>query len=287
MICRGRFAPSPTGPLHFGSLVTALGSWLRARANGGEWQVRIEDIDTVRTVDGAAEAILASLQAHGLHADGPVVRQSQRLDLYDAALARLVGSGHAYACACSRTDLAAFGGIHPGECVRRGPQSAWRVRVPDETVPFDDAVHGTVTQSLRDEVGDFIVRRADGTFTYQLAVVVDDADQGITEVVRGADLLESTPRQILLRRLLGLPGTDWLHLPLVLDDDGRKLSKSDRARPVDDADPLSGLRRALAFLGQRVPTEHSVTDLLSAATQAFDITRIPRSAQMNAALRKD
>ncbi len=287
MNARGRFAPSPTGPLHFGSLVAALGSWLHARAGGGEWLVRIEDIDAPRTVDGAADAIIAALAAHGMRADGPVVRQSQRLHLYAAALSTLVDAGHVYACACSRADLAPFGGVHPRACLRRGGNTAWRLRVPDEDVVFDDLVHGTVTQSLRDAVGDFLVRRADGMFTYQLAVVVDDAEQGIGAVVRGADLLDSTPRQILLRRLLGLPDTRWLHLPLVLDGEGRKLAKSDHAQPISDTDPLAGVRRALAFLGQRRVHGHDVAQVLAAAADTFDLAAIPRTRDAHVALRKD
>ena len=189
---RGRFAPSPTGPLHFGSLVAALASWLRARAAGGTWIVRIEDVDRARSVQGSAAAILATLQAFGLESDEPVVYQSARAELYMAALARLSERGVAYRCACSRADLAASRGIHPAECVRPAsdaPRAAWRVRVPDETIRFVDGVYGETAQSMRCEVGDFVVRRVDGDFAYQLAVVVDDAQQRISEVVRGATCL--------------------------------------------------------------------------------------------------
>ncbi len=292
---RGRFAPSPTGPLHFGSLVAALASWLAARAAGGRWLVRIEDVDRARTVAGAEARILASLSAHALEADEAPIRQSGRGDSYAAALARLRDDGLAYPCACSRSDLAAVGGIHPAQCLRppaAGAAHAWRVRVPDATIGFVDRVHGPFAQDLRRDVGDFVVRRIDGDWAYQLAVVVDDAAQGITDVVRGADLLDSTPRQILLRRLLGLPETTWTHVPLVLDASGHKLSKAEGARALDDTDPLPALREALAFLGQAVPADRNVPRFLAAAARAFDSTRMvaqrdPADATRRAAMRKD
>ena len=287
---RGRFAPSPTGPLHFGSLVAALGSWLRARAAGGSWIVRIEDVDHARTVPGSANRIVDTLRACGLESDAPVVHQSQRGALYAAALERLRDSGHAYPCACSRSDLASLRGIHPSSCLRPASEAkrhAWRVRVPDQTIRFDDLVFGKTAQSMRAEVGDFVVRRLDGDFAYQLAVVVDDADQHVSEVVRGADLLDSTPRQILLRRLLGFAETAWLHLPLVLDAQGRKLGKSDHAHPVDAADPLPALRAALRFLGQSVPATPHLGRFLAAAAETFDVTRIPRRDPPHAATQKD
>ena len=197
---RGRFAPSPTGPLHLGSLVAALGSWLLARRAGGEWLVRVEDLDPPREVAGAADAQLAALDAFGLHADGPVLRQSERGAVYAQALQRLLDSGDAFECNCSRSDLAAVGGIHR-RCLpdRHRSDPAIRLQVrDDDVVTFNDAIQGRITQDIAREVGDFVLRRADGPWAYQLAVVVDDAAQGITEVVRGADLLDSTPRQILL-----------------------------------------------------------------------------------------
>lgn len=287
---RGRFAPSPTGPLHFGSLVAALGSWLRARAEGGAWLVRIEDVDRTRCSPRWADDILATLHAFGLDAAEAVVRQSGRDALYEAALARLHETGHAYPCACSRSDLAAYGGVHPADCVRRVEPDrapAWRLRVPDETIAFDDVVHGHVEQPLRDAGGDFILRRANGEYAYQLAVVVDDADQRISEVVRGVDLLDSTPRQILLRRLLGVANTGWLHLPLVLDAVGRKLAKRDAAHPLDAGDPLPALRRALAVLGQTVPVSPSLRPFLADAVARFDVTRIPRGDHPHVALQDD
>lgn len=279
---RGRFAPSPTGPLHFGSLVAALGSWLRARHSGGRWLIRIEDLDPPREVAGAAQQQIATLAAFGMLSDEPVLWQHDRHDAYAAALQRLVEQDLAFACWCSRGDLQADDGLHRGACIaapdtRRMP--AWRVRVPDETIGFDDVLLGHQTQRLAADVGDFVVRRVEGYFAYQLAVVVDDAAQGITEVVRGADLLDSTPRQILLQRYLGLPTPRYLHLPLALDADGRKLSKQDRALPVQADDPLPALRRALEFLG--LPAARwrgigAVTPLLRVATEAFDLQAIPR-----------
>jgi glutamyl-Q tRNA(Asp) synthetase len=277
---RGRFAPSPTGRLHFGSLVAALGSWLCARHAGGRWLLRMEDIDPPREVPGAAAGILAALPAFGLEADGPVLYQSARGDAYAAAFARLQADGQVFPCWCSRSDLAAAGGLHrDGRCVAppapdRPP--AWRLRAPDVEVAFDDGVQGPQRQNLRDAVGDFVIRRVEGYYAYQLACVVDDADQGITEVVRGHDLLDATPRQIWLQRLLGLPTPRYRHLPLALDAAGRKLSKSDAAHPVDPADPLPALRRALAFLDVPAPAPAARPgELLARALECFDPARLP------------
>lgn len=278
---RGRFAPSPTGPLHFGSLLTALGSWLMARRAGGEWWVRVEDLDPPREVPGAAEVQLRTLAGFGLVSDGPIVRQSDRHDRYRAALDRLLAEGHAFACGCSRTALAAAGGIHR-RCVAgaRTDGMAVRLRVPDgATVAFDDALCGRVVQDVATEVGDFVLLRADGHWAYQLAVVVDDADQGITDVVRGADLLDSTPRQILLQRALGLPTPAYAHLPLVVDAEGRKLSKSLAAVPVDGDDPLPALRLAWRALGQApgpFETAGTAAQGLVRAVDAFAPRLIPR-----------
>jgi glutamyl-Q tRNA(Asp) synthetase len=290
MSYRGRFAPSPSGRLHFGSLVAALGSWLRARAADGAWIVRIEDLDPAREIAGATADILATLTAFGLESDEAIVLQSARNDFYAAALRQLADAGLAYPCPCSRTDLIAFNGIHPRECVTAaasGRPAAWRVRVADETIRFTDPVFGEISQAIQCDVGDFVVRRADGGYSYQLAVVVDDAAQGVSEVVRGADLLDSTPRQIVLQRLLGFDTPGYLHLPLALDAQGRKLSKHDQARAVDPADPLPALRAALAFLDQRVPASTHIAGLLRAATDSFDITRIPRRNHELVAMRKD
>lgn len=277
---RGRFAPSPTGPLHFGSLLAALGSWLLARHAGGEWLVRVEDLDPPREVPGAAAEQLRTLAGFGLEPDGPVAWQSTRGDAYQAALDRLLASGRAFACHCSRAALAAGGGIHRA-CVpgTARPDPSIRLRVPEgTTIGFDDAIQGRFEQDVAAAVGDFVLRRADGPWAYQLAVVVDDAAQGITDVVRGADLLDSTPRQILLQRLLGLRTPRYAHLPLVLDAAGRKLSKSLAALPVDAGDPLPALRAAWVALGQppaAVAAAGSPSAWLRAARAAFDPAAIP------------
>ena len=279
---RGRFAPSPTGPLHFGSLVAALGSWLMARRAGGDWLVRIEDLDPPREVPGAAERQLQALHRFGMAPDGPVLRQSERGGIYAQALRRLLESGDAFECRCSRSDLEAVGGIHR-HCVdhdNRRP-AAIRLRLPDGVLGFDDALQGHFAQDLGREVGDVVLRRADGYWAYQLAVVVDDADQGITQIVRGADLLDSTPRQIHLQRRLGLPTPAYLHLPLVLDAAGQKLGKSLRSLPVDEAEPWPALAAAWNFLGQArgaLEPRGLPADALARALEHFDPTRIPRAA---------
>lgn len=279
---RGRFAPSPTGPLHFGSLLAALGSWLLARRAGGEWLVRIEDLDPPRELPGAARRQLDTLAAFGLESDGPVLWQSRRGDAYQAALDRLLADGLAFACHCSRGDLAGEGGIHR-RCTADAPraQPAVRLRVRDGTrIAFDDRLQGRIGQDVAGEVGDVVLRRADGYWAYQLAVVVDDAAQGITDVVRGADLLDSMPRQILLQRALGLPTPRYAHLPLVLDAQGRKLSKSLAALPVDAEDPLPALRLAWRALGQDPAALRAASgagSALAAAVAAFDPERLPRT----------
>ena len=279
---RGRFAPSPTGPLHFGSLLAAFGSWLMARKAGGAWLVRIEDLDPPREVPGAADDQLRTLQRFGLVPDGEVLRQGDRDAHYLEALERLLASGDAFECHCSRSDLAGSGGVHRA-CVpgARRPDPAIRLRVPDGTiVRFEDRIQGTVEQDVSARVGDFVLRRADGPWAYQLAVVVDDAAQGITEVVRGADLLDSTARQIYLQRRLGLPTPRHAHLPLVVDADGRKLSKSLAALPVDGADPLRALRAAWLALGQAAgawPAGLQPAAALEATVSTFDANRIPRT----------
>ncbi|MFG6486043.1 tRNA glutamyl-Q(34) synthetase GluQRS [Roseateles sp. BYS78W] len=256
---RGRFAPSPTGPLHAGSLVAALASWLDARANGGQWLVRIEDVDGPRCPPGMDEVILGQLAALGLVPDEPPVWQSRRGDLYQAALDRLIASGHAYGCACTRAEIAAAMGprakhgelVYPGTC-RHGtngrPVRAWRLRV-EGRVDWQDRRLGTQSQDLAKEVGDFVLKRADGLWAYQLAVVVDDAEQGITDVVRGEDLADNTPRQIALQRALGLLTPRYLHTPLVLAADGHKLSKQNGAAAIDLSDPIARVRDAATELG--------------------------------------
>lgn len=282
---RGRFAPSPTGDLHLGSLLAAFGSWLLARHANGTWLVRVEDIDPPREIPGASQGQLETLTAFGLQADEAVVHQSRRGALYQAALDRLLAEGRAFVCHCSRSDLAASGGIHR-HCVATAPRPdpAIRLRVPDGTVlVFDDLLQGPQAQDVSREVGDFVLRRAEGYWAYQLAVVVDDAAQGITDVVRGADLLDSTPRQILLQRALGLPTPRYAHLPLVVDAQGRKLSKSDAALPIDPRQPLPALTAAWRALGQdaaAIAAARDVDTLLECARACFAPERIPRTASL-------
>ncbi len=259
----GRYAPSPTGPLHFGSLVAAVGSYLDARAEGGRWLLRMEDLDPPREMPGAADGILRSLERLGFQWDGEVLYQSRRQEAYAAATAELLRSGAAFPCACSRREIADSGlhglegPIYPGTC-RQGLSAgrearALRVRVPDRDMGFDDAAQGSLSQNLARDIGDFIVRRSDGCHAYQLAVVVDDAFQGVTDVVRGADLLLSTPRQLWLQELLGLSRLRYLHLPVALNAAGEKLSKQTHARPLDGQAPGPLLWQALAFLRQGPP----------------------------------
>jgi glutamyl-Q tRNA(Asp) synthetase len=319
---RGRFAPSPTGPLHFGSLVAAVGSYLDAKYHHGIWLVRMEDLDTPRCVPGAAADILRTLAAFGLVSDEPVVYQSQRTAAYEEALRQLQASGAVYTCCCTRKEIADSalqgieGFVYPGTCrdsikqpsplpplpqAGEGNQSArvpaWRVRtdlsfrhsraggnpaiqnafcstpldsrlrgndeIPnsDGITSFEDALQGRITQHLETQIGDFVVRRADGLFAYQLAVVVDDAFQHITHVVRGADLLASTPRQIYLQHLLGLPAPHYMHLPVAVNEAGEKLSKQTLAAPVDVSRPVATLLRVLEFLQQRPPAALASCDV--------------------------
>lgn len=286
---RGRFAPSPTGPLHFGSMVAAVGSFLEARHRGGEWLVRMEDLDPPREVPGAADDILRTLEAFGLHWDGEVVYQSRRHALYEEALEKLRARDALYACACSRREIAdssvsgVDGPVYPGTCRAgiapgRAPR-AWRVKVDEQRIEFNDAIQGSMVRDLAADFGDFVVRRADGFFAYQLAVVVDDAAQGITAIVRGADLIESTPRQMHLQRLLDLPTPDYLHLPVALNAQSEKLSKQTLAAPLDTAHPLPTLLQVMRFLGQDVPVElieGSVEDFWRWAVTHWDMTRVLR-----------
>jgi glutamyl-Q tRNA(Asp) synthetase len=295
---RGRFAPSPTGPLHAGSLVAALASWLDARAHGGAWLVRIEDVDTPRCVPGADRLILDQLATCGLQSDEPVTWQSPRGALYQQALDRLIATGQAYPCACSRKDIEAAlitqgvvrerhqAAVYPGTCrperggLRGREPRAWRFRIPDDgaTVAWTDQRLGPQLQDVAAEVGDFVLRRADGLWAYQLAVVVDDAAQRITHVVRGADLSDNTPRQILLQRALRLPTPVYRHTPLVLGDNGEKLSKQNGALALDLGDPAAALNRAAAVLGLP-PAPGTVGDVLAAGVRAWasTITALPRT----------
>lgn len=292
----GRFAPSPTGPLHAGSLVAALASWLDARAQGGRWLVRIEDVDGPRCVAGADPMILAQLAACGMFSDAPIVWQSQRSELYLSALRRLKARGLAFACGCSRRDIEAVwlaSGqvrirhgelVYPGTC-RSGLQGkaarAQRLRCThadgsDLVIAWTDRRLGAQTQNVTQTIGDFVLQRADGLWAYQLAVVVDDAAQGITQVVRGGDMAECTARQIHLQRQLGLPTPSYLHTPVVLAADGKKLSKQNGAEPFDFRDPLAALRAAGAVLGIEA---HGVTvaDWLASAVQCWAAAFVPPS----------
>lgn len=281
----GRFAPSPTGPLHAGSLVAALASYLDARAHQGTWLIRIEDIDEGRSVAGAAGDILDLLARLGMTSDREVVWQSRRKHLYQAAYERLVG--HVYPCGCNRREIADSrlgfapdgAAIYPGTCRHglapgRSPRSL-RLRVPeagDDVITFRDRFAGVVSQRLASESGDIVLKRADGYWAYQLAVVVDDADQGVTDVVRGADLLDSTPRQIFLQRLLGVPTPRYLHVPVVRNENGEKLSKQTGAlavRPDDTAGAVAALRQAAGFLGLDLAPADSVEAFWRAAVPAW------------------
>lgn len=280
MSYRGRFAPSPTGPLHAGSLVSALASFLDARAHGGSWIVRIEDVDAPRTVPGAADEILATLAHFGMHSDEAPVWQSARGDAYQAAFERLQTAGFIYPCGCTRREIA-DSLIHaharhatlayPGTCrdgLHGKPARAWRLRVPDgdaAVITFVDRWQGPQTQNLATEVGDFALKRADGLWAYQLAVVVDDADAGITHIVRGADLLDSTARQIYLQQCLGVPTPAYLHVDVVNNDAGEKLSKQTGAAPLDRHAPLEALVETARHLGIHV-SAGSLDTFYSAAT---------------------
>jgi len=291
---RGRFAPSPTGPLHLGSLVAAVGSWLFARSAGGEWLVRMEDLDAPRVVPGAADAILRALERYALTWDGEVAVQSRRTELYEEALARLRSAGLAYDCGCTRAEVAraagapdasdpvdAGGAVYPGTCRAglapgRAPRAV-RFRVPEGMVAFEDRVRGRVEEEVARAVGDFVVKRADGPFAYQLAVVVDDAEQEVAEVVRGGDLLSSTARQIALQRALGLPTPSYAHLPLLLGPDGKKLGKRDGALPLETLDArrvADTLAFALRLLGQEA-VDGSPAEMLAAARERFAPARVP------------
>jgi len=275
----GRFAPSPTGPLHFGSLIAALASWLDCRRSNGRWLVRIEDLDAPRVVPGAADAILRQLEACGLRWDGKVLYQSSRMSAYEAAIQGM--ELHTYACGCTRRELedsalaidgarvypgTCRGGLAPGKAAR-----ALRLRTNAEPISFDDRVQGRISQSVEHEVGDFVLKRADGVIAYQLAVVIDDAAQGVTDVVRGADLLDSSARQIHLQRLLGVATPRYLHVPVAVNAAGEKLSKQTGAVSAQPRD----VRSALRFLGMNPPDIPAPEELLAWAIAAWDPARLP------------
>lgn len=288
---RGRFAPSPTGPLHFGSLVAAVGSFLEARTRGGDWLVRMDDLDPPRIAPGAADDILRALAACGMEWNGAVVYQSTRSNAYHSALHRLREKGLVYPCACSRREIAdsAVAGIeglvYPGTCRGGLPPGksarALRVDTRGAAIAFDDALQGRVAHDLEKAFGDFVLYRADDVYAYQLAVAVDDAEQGITDVVRGADLLGSTPRQVYLQQLLGLPRPRYVHLPVAVNPAGEKLSKQTHAAPIDAGNPLPALLATLSFLGQQPPRElarASVKELWDWALKNWKLERVPRVA---------
>ena len=294
-IYRGRFAPTPSGPLHFGSLVAATGSYLEARARCGEWQLRIDDLDPPRVAPGATESILRCLEALGFEWDGPVIYQSKRLAAYHAALHRLRQLGVMYPCACSRKEIAdsptpgVEGPIYPGTCrgslPPRRAARALRVHVQGMHVDFDDLLLGPQHWDLEREVGDFILYRADGVYAFHLASAVDDGELGVTDVVRGADLLESSARQLQLLRFLALPVPRYAHLPVAVDQHGEKLSKQTRAAPVDLMRPLVVLQAVLRFLNQPVPDElcaATVPELWRYAIDRWDLQRVGRHLHASA-----
>lgn len=280
----GRFAPSPTGPLHFGSLVAAVGSYCDARAAGGRWLLRLEDLDPPREMPGAADLILRQMEAYGFEWDGEVLFQHTRLTAYQDALTQLQRQGHVFWCRCSRAELARHTtAVYPGTChAFDSPRNdaAVRVRVPAGNIRFPDRACGLQTENVAETVGDFVIRRRDGLFAYQLAVVVDDAWQGITDAVRGADLLDNTGRQIVLQQLLGLRTPRYLHLPLVRDTQGQKLSKQTFATALPLPAQPERVWQALAFLGQSPPDElrdAPVAELLAWGVQHWRVASLPAS----------
>lgn len=290
----GRFAPSPTGPLHFGSLLAATASFLDARAHQGKWLLRMEDLDKPREVEGAADDILRTLEAFGFQWDGQVVFQSQQLARYQSLLEDLQQQDLVYPCGCSRREIADIakagseGLIYPGTC-RNGLHGksarSWRLIVPDDVITVEDRIQSMFKQSLNRDVGDFILRRADGIYAYQLAVVADDAWQGVTDIVRGTDLLNSTPRQILLQRYLHYPVPSYAHLPVVTTHDGQKLSKQNRAQPVRAADTGQVICQVLNMLGMQPADDLAMATLPEIwlwAIQNWQITKVPRCMKLPA-----
>ncbi|RJX34214.1 MAG: tRNA glutamyl-Q(34) synthetase GluQRS [Oxalobacter sp.] len=286
---RGRFAPSPTGPLHFGSLVAALGSYLEARTQWGQWLVRIEDVDATRCRPEYEAAILRTLDSFGFRYDHRVMRQSERAGAYQKALNRLFHEAPIFACACTRKEIgdSRVGSdgapIYPGTCRVQMPEGkearAWRIRVNDHVFAFEDAIQGHIEQNLATEVGDFVLLRADGMFAYQLAVIVDDAEQEITHVVRGADLIDSTPRQIYLQERLGVPTPQYAHLPVAVGFSGEKLSKQTLAVPLEDDKPVPALWQAMHFLGQQPPEDlrkASVSEFWEWAMHHWTLDKVPK-----------
>lgn len=289
----GRFAPSPTGPLHFGSLIAAVGGYLEARAQRGRWLLRIDDLDPPREQPGAAAEILSILDHFGFEWDGPVVYQSQRHAAYQEALDRLASAAQTYPCTCSRKEIAeagqdgVSGAVYPGTCRnpanrRKHTSAATRVSVPDRRLCLQDRIQGEYCQNLATDIGDFVLRRRDGLYSYHLAVTVDDAWQQITHIVRGVDLLDSTPRQLYLQALLGLPSPAYAHLPVAVNRDGQKLSKQTFARPLSRDHSNRQLWEALRFLGQQPPPElaaATVGGIWEWAEPHWSIDKVPRIAK--------
>lgn len=290
----GRFAPSPTGPLHFGSLIAAVASYLEAKSQQGKWLVRMEDLDKPREMQGAADDILHTLVAFGFEWDDEVVYQSQRTALYQQAFDQLQNEGLIYPCSCSRKEIADSathgieGLVYPGTCragmLQPRTQHAWRIRVTDEILSFDDAIQGYQSQQLNCDIGDFVLKRADGLFAYQLAVVVDDTSQHITHIVRGADLLSSTPRQIYLQRLLGFEQPHYTHIPLAVNKQGEKLSKQNLALPINKQHANQLIFDALVFLGQNPPPTIKLTSLAEIwqwAMQNWQCSKVSHQSSIN------
>jgi glutamyl-Q tRNA(Asp) synthetase len=286
----GRFAPSPTGPLHFGSLIAAVASYCDARKNHGKWLVRIEDLDRPRTVKGATDTILQQLESFGFEWDEPVLYQSQRDSFYNEALETLKAQQLVYPCTCTRKEIADSstsigieGVIYPGTCLQQPikPRAAiaWRIKTNATNIRFKDAIQGEISQTLNTDIGDFILKRADGLFAYQLAVVVDDAAQGITNIVRGADLLDSTPRQIYLQKQLHYLQPQYAHIPLACNSAGEKLSKQTLAKPVTDNNANQLIYEALLFLGQQPPLaikNATLTEMWHWACSNWQLASIPK-----------
>lgn len=275
----GRFAPSPTGPLHLGSLIAAVASYLEAKKNQGQWLLRMEDLDPPREEAGAAQQILDCLQAHGLNWDGQVLWQSQRHAAYQQIVSKLLTENKAYYCHCSRADIQQMGGIYDGRCRNNkiNPKdSAVRVIVNRGDTDFDDTLQGHFHQDLTTEIGDFVIKRKDGLFAYQLAVVLDDDYQGVTHIVRGSDLLDSTPRQIYLQQALGLPTPHYTHIPVITHSDGQKLSKQTHASALDPKQAETNLRLSLHFLNQAPPpsSAKTVNEILDSALEHWQLQSI-------------
>ncbi|GMQ45480.1 tRNA glutamyl-Q(34) synthetase GluQRS [Vibrio sp. 10N] len=283
----GRFAPSPSGPLHFGSLVAALGSYFQAKSQRGLWLVRIEDIDPPREVDGAAELILKTLQAYELHWDGEVLYQSQRLNAYQAQIDRWLAEGQAYLCQCTRKQIKATGGFYQGTCRYKGLSNsegcAVRLTMEHPISSFSDEKHGELKIPTELAQEDFIIKRRDGLFAYNLAVVLDDIEQGITEVVRGADLIEPTGRQISLYNVLGAKPVTYLHLPLAIDDNGNKLSKQNHATAIDLDNPKPTLINAMRFLGFDITDDiahQDIADIVQWGVENWQLSQLPNQLKI-------